>query len=287
MSASEASVRASEASALPGAQPASPIEGSRRFFELTAILAITQFKLRYYGNVLGYFWTLAKPLLLFGVLYVAFTEFVRFGGGIEHYAAYLITAIVLFTYFSETTIDCVTCLVDKEQLVRKIPMPLLAIPLSMSLDAAITLLLNLIAVLAFIAVSGVEITWRWLELPLIVGVLVVLSTATGALLANLYVFFRDTRPIWEVMAQLFFWATPVIYVIANVPANLHHLVMLNPLAVLMTEMRHALIDPSAPSAASAAGGSIWLVPPALIVLGVLGLSIAMHRRVAPRIAEQV
>ncbi|MEK6277760.1 MAG: ABC transporter permease [Actinomycetota bacterium] len=277
-----------EASALPGGRPASPVEGGRRFVELTVILAITQFKLRYYGNVLGYFWTLAKPLLLFGVLYVAFTEFVRFGGGIEHYAAYLITAIVLYTYFSETTVDCVTSLVDKEQLIRKIPMPLLAIPLSLSLDAAITLLLNLVAVLGFVAFTGVDITWRWLELPLIVGVLILLSTATGALLSNLYVFFRDTRPIWEVMAQLLFWATPVVYVIENVTNHtLLRVLMLNPLAVLMTQMRHAVIDPTAPSAAQAAGGYVWLLPPAAIVLGVLALSVVMHRRAAPRIAEQV
>jgi ABC-2 type transport system permease protein len=279
-----------DATTAPLVKPAAVIQGRRRFIELTVILAITQFKLRYYGNVLGYFWTLAKPLLLFGVLYVAFTEIVRFGGGIEHYAAYLIMAIVLFNYFSEATGDCVTSLVEKEGLIRKIPMPLLAIPLSISLDAALTLLLNLIPVLAYVGLSGVEITWRWLELPLIVGVLILLSTAAGALLANLYVFFRDVKPIWEVFSQLLFWATPVIYTITTVQErneDVAQLMMLNPLAVLMTQMRHALIDPSAPSAASAAGGYGWLLVPAAIVLGVLAVSIVMHRRVAPRIAEQV
>jgi ABC-2 type transport system permease protein len=267
--------------------PAGRIEGRRRFFELTVILAITQFKLRYFGNVLGYFWTLAKPLMLFGVLYVAFTEFLRFGSDIPHYAAYLITAIVLFTYFQESTINSVTCLVDKEPLIRKIPMPLLVIPLSISLDAAITLALNLVAVLVFVVASGVDITWRWLEMPLIVGALVLLTTATGALVANLYVFFRDVKPIWEVFAQLLFWATPVIYTISFVPEGLQRVFMLNPLAVLMTQMRHALIDPSAPSAATAIGGYGWLMIPGAIVIGVLALSLYLHRRTAPRIAEQV
>lgn len=279
MESAEASVAA--------AAPAGRVEGRRRFVELTVVLAITQFKLRYFGNVLGYFWTLAKPLMLFGVLYVAFTEFVKFGGDIPHYAAYLITAIVLFTYFQESTTESVTCLVEKEPLIRKIPMPLLVIPLSISLDAAITLLLNLLAVLVFVVASGVPITLRWLEMPLIVGTLIVLSTATSALVANLYVFFRDVKPIWEVMSQLLFWATPVIYTISFVPEDLQRLFMLNPLAVLMTQMRHALIDPSAPSAAEAIGGYGWLCVPAAIVVGVLALSLYLHRRTAPRIAEQV
>jgi ABC-2 type transport system permease protein len=283
-------VSTADVTTAPLVKPAAVIQGRRRFIELTVILAITQFKLRYYGNVLGYFWTLAKPLLLFGVLYVAFTEIVRFGGGIENYAAYLITAIVLFNYFSEATRDCVTALVDKEGLIRKIPMPLLAIPLSISLDAAITLLLNLVPVLAYVAISPVDVTWRWLELPLIVGVLILFSTATGALLANLYVFFRDVKPIWEVTSQLLFWASPVIYTITTVQVrneDVAQLMMLNPIAVLMTEMRHSLIDPSAPTAADAAGGAAWLLVPAAIVLGVLVLSIVMHKRTTPRIAEQV
>jgi ABC-2 type transport system permease protein len=274
----------------PGVGTGTVVEGRRRFLELTVILAITQFKLRYFGNVLGYFWTLAKPLMLFGVLYVAFTEFVKFGGGIPHYAAYLITAIVLYTYFQESTIGSVTSLVEREHLIRKLPMPLLVIPLSVSLDAAITLGLNLVAVLSFVAISGVPITLRWLEMPLIVGALVVLSTGMGALVANLYVFFRDVKPIWEVFAQLMFWATPVIYTIETVQArseDVARLMMLNPLAVLMTQMRHALIDPSAPSAATAAGGYPWLLIPAAIVVGVLVLSLWMFQRTAPRIAEQV
>ena len=67
------------------------------------MLAITDFKLRFFGSALGYLWTLMRPLLLFGVLYFVFTEVVRFGGGIEFYAVYLLAAIVMFTFFSETT----------------------------------------------------------------------------------------------------------------------------------------------------------------------------------------
>ena len=75
----------------------------RRFWSLTWMLAVTDFKLRFFGSALGYVWTLMRPLLLFGVLYFVFTEVVRLGGDIEHYPVYLLTSIVMFTFFSETT----------------------------------------------------------------------------------------------------------------------------------------------------------------------------------------
>jgi ABC-2 type transport system permease protein len=260
----------------------------RRFFDLTLVLAITEFKLRYFGNVLGYFWTLAKPVVLFGVLYVAFTEFVHFGKGISHYPEYLLAAIVLFTYFQEATTKSVTSLVDNESLIRKIPMPLMAIPLSISLDAAFNLGLNLIAVLVFVLAGGVQVGFSWLALPALVAVLVVFSTATGALLANLFVLFRDVRQIWEVVVQLAFWATPIVYTISFVHSDfLRHLIMASPLAAIVVQMRHSLIDHSAPSAAAAAGGVVWLLIPAAIVLGMVGLSIYLHKRVAPSIAERL
>lgn len=260
---------------------------ARRFLDLTVILAITEFKLRYFGNVLGYFWSLAKPLVLFAVLYVAFTEFIRFGEDIENYPAYLITAIVLYTYFQEATSKAVTSLVDNESLIRKIPMPLMAIPLSVSLDAAFNLALNLVAVLGFLAITGLEVTLSWLVLPLLLTVLVIFSTALGALLANLYVSFRDVSAIWEVVAQLLFWATPIVYTIEAVPDHLERWIMLNPLACIVVEMRHVLIDPDAPSATQAIGGAEWLLIPAAIVAAALALSLFMHRRLGPQIAERL
>lgn len=77
----------------------------RRFVELTLTMARTDFKLRYFGSVLGYVWSLMRPLLLFGVMYLVFTHVFKLGKGIPHYAVYLLTGIVLWTYFVEATTD--------------------------------------------------------------------------------------------------------------------------------------------------------------------------------------
>ncbi len=263
-------------------------EELRRFWQLTLTMAITDFKLRYYGNALGYFWTLAKPLLLFGVIYVAFTEILTIGDATPLYAPYLITALVLFNYFQETVGQSVTSMVNYEPLIRKVPVPPLAIPLSIALRSFFNLCLNMVAVIFFLAISGVEIQQDWIQFPFLLGALLIFSTAVGSLFANLYVPFRDMGPISEVVLQLLFWGTPIIYTIQDVPSQgLRDILMLNPLAVIMTQMRHTLIDPNAPSAIGAIGGAEKLVFPALILVFTVVASIALHRRVAPQLAEQL
>ena len=110
----------------------------RRMFLLTTALAVTDFRLRFFGSLLGYFWQLMRPLLLFGVLFVVFTEFVRLGEGVPFYPVLLLSNIVLFTFLAEGT-AAVTSLVDRESLVRKVQFPLLAIPLATVLFAAFNL----------------------------------------------------------------------------------------------------------------------------------------------------
>jgi ABC-2 type transport system permease protein len=259
----------------------------RRFWSLTLTLAATDFKLRFFGSVLGYLWTVAKPLLLFGVLYFVFTEIVRFGEGVEHYPVYLLTSIVLFTYFAETTSRSVTSLVDRENLLRKIRFPRLAIPMAVALTALFNLGLNLVVVLAFVLASGVEPQLDWLQLPLLIALLMVLSIGVAMLLSALYVRFRDMDPIWDVGLQLLFYASPVMYVVSAVPDGLEKLAMANPIAVVLTQMRHALIDQEAPTAATEIGGFGPLLLPLAIVAAVFALGAWVFARETPRIAENL
>lgn len=269
-------------------------ESVRRFASLTWSLAITDFKLRYYGNVLGYFWTLLKPLLLFGVVYVVFTQVFNLGNQ-PHYAASLVIGLVLFNYFAEVTGEAVGSLVANEPLLRKLPLPMPAIPLGIALRALLTLSLNLIAVFVILMIDGVSVSVDWLQFPLLVIALAALTTGVAAILATLFVPFRDTAPIWEVVSQVLFWATPVIYAIGSstksaihISAGLKHLVMLNPLAVIITQARHALIGgKDYPSAIGAIGGAPRLVIPIALILVALPIAGLVYRRVGPRLVEQL
>ena len=260
----------------------------RRALYLSIALAVTDFKLRFFGSVLGYFWQLVRPLLLFGVLYLVFTHFVRIGEGVPFYPVMLLSNIVLYTFFAEGT-GAVTSLVDREGLVRKVRFPLLAIPLAAVLLAAFNLVLNGLAVLVFALASGVEPRASWLELPLLLLALWVFVLGLAMLLSALYVRFRDVKPIWEVALQLFFYGTPIIYAIETigVSKNVQELIMLNPLASILQQFRHAVLDPSAPSAAAAAGGTARLLIPLAVILGAFALGLWFFNREAPIVAEEL
>jgi ABC-2 type transport system permease protein len=259
----------------------------RRFWSLTYTLAQTDFKLRFFGSALGYLWSLIRPLLLFGVLYLVFTEIVRFGEGVKHYPVYLLSSIVLFTFFSETTSRGVTALVERENLLRKIRFPRLVIPLAVALHAMFNLAMNLAVVFIFIFASGIEPTLDWLQIPLLILVLVVLATGVTMLLSALFVRFRDVQPIWEVALQLLFYGSPVIYVITEVPESFRDLIAFNPIAVVLTQWRHAVIDQGAPTAGTAVGGLELLIVPLVIVAAIFALGFWIFMREAPRIAENL
>jgi len=256
---------------------------------LSLTLAFMEFKLRFFGSALGYLWQLARPLMLFGVLYAVFTHFVRIGAGVEYYPAILLMGIVVFTFFADATSNAVTSVVDRENLVRKVEFPRLVVPLAVILTACFNLALNLLAVLIFVLATGVEPRLEWLLLPLVLLVVAVYATGLAMLLSALYVRFRDVRPIWEVLLQVTFYGSPILYVIEILPnVQLQHLIVLiNPLATILVQMRHWLIDPAAPSAAAAAGGAARLLMPAAILAATVAIGFWVFNREAPRIAEEL
>ena len=260
----------------------------RRALNLTWTLAVTDFKLRYFGSVLGYVWTLMRPLMLFGVLYFVFTQVIRFGEGVQYYPVYLLTSIVLFTYFSETTSGGVQCLMARENLLRKMHFPRISIPISVSLSALFNLGLNLIAVFVFAMISGVPIRLSWLQFPLLVLFLAFLAIGFAMLLSVLYVRFRDIQPIWDVVLQIAFYASPVLYVVTELPPQfVREMMAANPIATILTQMRHAVLDPSAPTAAEAIGSEVRLLIPFGLTIAVFAFGLWVFKREAPRIAENL
>ena len=260
----------------------------RRFFHLTWTLAVTEFKLRFFGSVLGYLWQLMRPLLFFGVLLLVFTQFVKLGNNVFQYPVVLLMSIVIYTFFAEATGGAVGSLVDREALVRKIHFPRMVIPLAVVLNAYFNLLLNLVAVFIFALARGVSPRLSWLELPLLLLLLGAFVTGIAMLVSALYVRFRDMRPIWEVVTQMLFYASPILYVIERIPKpSLQKAVMCNPLATVLEQVRHSVVDSHAPSAAAAIGGAERLAIPLGLVAIVFVLGFWLFNRQAPRIAEQL
>jgi ABC-2 type transport system permease protein len=259
----------------------------RRFWELTWTLAVTDWRLRFYGSALGYLWTLARPFAFFGVIYVVFTEVAKIGNDVKDYGICILFSMVLFQFFGEATNGSVTAVVRRENLLRKMRFPRLAIPLSTILTALMNLVATLAAVFVFAIASGVYPNWGWLELPVLVALLAVVATGTGLMLSVLFVRYRDVQPIWEVATQILFYASPILYVATMVPVDWQRAYLLNPIAAVMTQVRHAVVDPSAPTLSALIGGAAWLLVPLAITALVLAVGIWMFNREAPRMAENL
>jgi ABC-2 type transport system permease protein len=268
--------------------------GLHRFWSLTFMLARTEFKLRFFGSVFGYLWTLVRPLLFFGVLLFVFTDLLHINSkAIPHYPEYLLESIILFTYFQETTAGSVASLVGRENLLRKVRFPRLVVPLSVALTSLFNLGMNLIVVFIFILASGIEPRLTWLELPVLVALLVIISVGVGMLLSALYVRFRDIQPIWEVISQVLWYGSPILYTVQTA-ANKHlfgisfaRILVINPLGAILTQARKAFLDPAAPSAARAIGGNARLLIPFAITAGLFAFGLWFFNREAPRISENL
>jgi ABC-2 type transport system permease protein len=261
--------------------------GWRRSIELLFLIAVTEFKRTYFGTALGYVWSLARPLMLFGVLLAVFTQIFRIGSQVPHYPVLLLLNIVMFGFFQEATTTAVQSIVTQEAVVRKTQFPRLVIPLAVVLTAMFNLALNLVVTFAFILGSGIGPSWRWLLFPPVVGLFFVFTTAVSMLLSSLFPRFRDTAIIWTVLATVLFYGTPVLYPLEAVPGALHDIVLLNPLAPMFELVRSLVIDPGAPGPVEAAGGVARLLPAMGIYAAVCGIAVVVFNREAPLIAERL
>lgn len=231
-------------------------------------LVKTDFKLRYQGSVLGYAWSLLRPLFLFVILYIVFGVFLKAKGNIPHYPVYLLLGIVLWNYFAEVTMGSVTAIVGRGDLLRKINFPKYVIILAGSFSAFINLVINFVVIGFFMVITHVALTWSAVIIfPLIVE-LFVLSIGLAFFLSALYVRFRDVSYIWEVIMQGAFYATPILYPLSLIPHRAAKLLILNPMAQIIQDSRYVMVTTKTQTIYQVYDGDkwIWAIPIGLTML---------------------
>lgn len=255
---------------------------------LLSELVRTDFKLRYQGSVLGYAWSLLRPLLIFVILYVVFVKFLKLGNGVPHYPIYLLLGIVLWNFFNEMTIQSTTSIVGRGDLIRKIRIPRWMIVFSSSLSALINLGLNLIVVAVFMIVNRVDLLGT---LPLaLLAIVEVYFFALGIslFLSALFVKFRDVSYIWEVVLQAGFYLTPILYplsIITNL--TFQKLIMLNPIAQAIQDVRYAAVTHQAPTVYGVFQGGYYMYIPFALVVVVLITGVLYFKKESKYFAENI
>lgn len=255
---------------------------------LLSELVRTDFKLRYQGSVLGYAWSLLKPLLMFGILYIVFVKFLRIGGSIPNYPVYLLFGIVLWSFFTEMTGQSLSSIVGRGDLIRKIRIPRWIIIVSSSISALINLALNLLVIGVFVVLGGVDIRMSVLWLPLILLEIYLLALGVSLILSAAYVKYRDISYIWDVLVQAGFYLTPILYplsVITNVAYQ--KIILLNPMAQAVQDARYALVTPDTLTISSVFGNWLYRLIPISIVLVILITGILYFKKQAKDFAENL
>lgn len=251
-------------------------------------LVRTDFKLRYQGSVLGYAWSLLRPLLLFLILYIVFVKFLKLGKGVEHYPIYLLLGIVMWSFFAEMTTLSLGSIVARGDLIRKIRIPRWIIVLSSSVTALINLGLNLIIVLVFLIANHVDIMRTILYLPLILLQLYLFALGISLILATAFVKYRDVTHIWEVALQGLFYLTPILYPLTAITkASFQKLLMINPVATSLQDARYAAVTHTSPTINSVYGNPYARMIPYTITVLVLVWGILYFKKEAKNFAEDL
>lgn len=253
-------------------------------------LTKTDFKLRYQGSVLGYLWAIIRPMLLFGILYIVFAKFLRFGDEIPHYPVYLLTGTVLWSFFTECTNQGIQSLILRSDLMRKIAFPKWIIVLSATTTAFINLLINLTVVIIFAIASGVPFSLTWLIVPFLILELYILAFGIALFLGSLNVKFRDVGSIWEVLLQALFYAVPIIYPLSMVVSYngfAAKLIMLNPIAQIVQDVRFNLITNETVTGWGIIDNVFLKIVPILIVVFTITLGILVFNKKSKYFAEEI
>jgi ABC-2 type transport system permease protein len=250
------------------------------------VIAVTDFKKTYFGTVLGYAWSLARPLMTFGVLLVVFTHVFHFASKVEHYPVFLLFGVVLFGFFQEATMMSVGSIVGHESVVRKTQFPRLVIPLAVVFTTLFNLALNLVVAFVFLLAFGIAPSFTWLTLIFVLAALFVFTTAVSMIVSALYPRFRDVAIIWSVLAMALFYATPVLYPLTAVSSTLRDIIAMNPLTPIFDLAQRWITNPDTPWPwAESMGGPVRFAIAVTLYVVICVLAVWIFRREAPRIAE--
>jgi ABC-2 type transport system permease protein len=249
-------------------------------------MVVSDFKLRYQASLLGYMWTILKPLALFTILFVVFAKFLRFGVGVPFYSVYLLLGVVLWGFFTELTGQGMTSVVQRANLMRKISFPRYVIVLSVGASVLISFVFNLLVVGIFMLFMRVPVdaSILWL-IPLLLQ-LMAIALSLAFFLSALYVRFRDMNYIWEVFIQAAFYATPIFYPLSMVPDRWARILLFNPMAQIVQDARHVLVSDQALTISQLWGTGWARAVPIGLTVALAVSSVIFFRRRSRTFAEE-
>ena len=204
-----------------------------RYRQLLAALTARDLKARYRGSVLGFFWSLANPLLLLGVYTLVFTKFFP-QQIVRPYPLFLFAGILPWTFFSAAVLEATNSISGNAGLIKKVMFPAEALPLVVVLSHlvhfALALPVLLVAMGIYVVFGQVTLSPVIALAPFLMLLQTIFVAGVAMMVASASVLFRDLRDLVTNLMQLGFFITPIIYLIDRIESRpLRALLRLNPM----------------------------------------------------------
>jgi ABC-2 type transport system permease protein len=213
------------------------LSDSYRYRELIWALAMKELKIRYKRSVLGFLWALLNPMLLMLVLTVVFSTIMPMKVPLGHYAIFLLSVLLPWTFFSQTLTYAAESIVGNGDLIKKVKVAKLVFPVAALISNMINLLLSLIPLVLIALVMRHPFTLKWFYLPIPLLSLAVFTLGVSFFFAAVNVYYRDIAHILQILLQVLFYLTPIIYSLDFFPARYRVFFKLNPLQYFLNGFR--------------------------------------------------
>ncbi len=232
-------------------------------FMLTQLVK-RDFKVRYRGSILGILWSVLSPLLNMLVLSFVFSRVFK---AVDNYKMYLLSGLVIFNYFSESSNLALGAIVNNFGLLTKVYFPKYILPLAKTVSSAINLFMSLLAFLVIGSFMGVPVWWGYLLIPYVMVCLMLFSAGMGMILAAAQVFMRDIQYLYGILLTIWMYATPILYPLTGdvIPEAFIPLMKQNPLYVFINFFRQLTLDSMIPSASDFVYCAAWGI--GMLILG--------------------
>jgi ABC-2 type transport system permease protein len=269
----------------------SATSGVHYYLRVLRVVGAVEFKIKYADSVLGYLWSLAKPLAYFGVLWLVFAHLLKTANQTRNFTLYLLVGVLLFTFFVDAINLMLPSIVQRGDMLRRLSFPAVLVPLSVSVSVCVTFCVNVLAVVVFVAFYKVTPSPIWLLIVPLLAELYLFIIGLGLLLSALYVRLRDVGQLWEVVAQVLFFASAIMYPIGILPLWAQRITFLNPFVQVMQDIRHVMLGGSSGpfdvTVAAAFGGSAGRLVPAAVAVAVFLFGFSVFRHQARYFAERI
>ncbi len=217
---------------------------NRKILNLLRELTISEFKLRDQGTVLGFFWTLLYPFLLFTVLYYLFTKWM--GKFVDDFGFYLLIGIVQWRFFADGTSYALSIIVRRGDLVKNLNFPKIILVLSSIFTILISHILEWLVLLFFFLLFGKTFSLTIFYLPLVIFIELILIIGISLFLSLSFVYYRDIDRIWSILITIGFFLTPIFYSLSIISERKRVLLLLNPMTHIISSTRACVLYKTTP-----------------------------------------